>query len=492
MTCGLGYRMASSTGEASRAGERSPARFHLDDVWTLFGLAWGASVLFHLAGNPRLAPEWGRGLLAGAAVLLVAFPRRPWAALPLSFAVLANIWLEAPTLGNHWLIHGFVALLVIGSVVVGRGVPAASLRVLVPPARLLLLAFYVFAAFAKLNRDFFDPAVSCAVFYLRESAESWGALGLYDALPGSGDTAVAIGVATIELAIPLLLVLRRTRHTGVIVAIAFHWVLAVDRDHQFFDFSSVLTVLFLLFLDPHVAASVVHRVRRLSASLTQRWSSGPEMLRLAALSLAVGTAVTVTGPDRWSVVRPLREVGVSVWMLLGAAVFGLVLAAVRGAKFAEQRLLPLSAAHSSASRWMLIVPALAALNGLTPYLELKSGFGWNMYSNLAVVDGESNHYLIRSGLPLTDGHDRLVEIQSTSDPRLEFYEGGWLLPEHQLLDYLADADGVVVRGTVEGEPAIYRGGEQPARSTLRQKFQLFRAVDADGPTNCQPSFGPAR
>lgn len=34
---------------------------------------------------------------------------------------------------------------------------------------------------------------------------------------------------------------------------------------------------------------------------------------------------------------------------------------------------------------MLLVPVLVVFNGLTPYLELKTGFGWNMHSNLRTV-----------------------------------------------------------------------------------------------------------
>lgn len=456
------------------------------DVWTLFAVTWGASILFHLAGNPRLAPEWGRAVIGACALVLLVLARRPWAALPAAVAVLAGVWLEAPALGNHWLLQGFLALIVIGAVLSGRGRAAAAVPRLLPAARLLLLAFYVFAAFAKLNRDFFDPAVSCAVFYLRESVGSWGALGLYDALPSGADTIVAVLVAGIELTIPVLLIVRRTRHVGVLVAIGFHWVLAIDRSHQFFDFSSVLTALFLLFLDPPVVASLLSRWRRFANSVADRWSSGPELARLGALVGAALAVVAVAGADSWSTVRPLREVGVVVWMAMGAGVFLLVFAGVRRAPVAEERLV-----GEGAGRWLLLVPALAAANGLTPYLEVKSGFGWNMYSNLAVIDGDTNHFVVRAGLPLTDGHDRLVRIVESSEPGLAFYGDQWLLAEVQLEDYLADLPDAVVLAEVDGERVTYLGGGGGARPAWRQKFQLFRAVDASGPTECQPVFGPA-
>ena len=64
----------------------------------------------------------------------------------------------------------------------------------------------------------------------------------------------------------------------------------------------------------------------------------------------------------------------------------------------------------------LLVPLLVVANGLTPYLELKTGFGWNMYANLRTADGETNHYLVPRTLPLTDEQDELVVILDSDDP----------------------------------------------------------------------------
>ena len=141
------------------------------DTWTLFVVCWAIAVLFHLVGNFVLEPAWGRAVLGTAAVGVLARPRLAWTAMLLSFAVLTNVWLEAPILGNHWLLHGLVALVVAGSVAAGRGRAESAMVRMAGPLRLTLLGFYGFAAFAKLNADFFDPVVSCALFYLRESAD---------------------------------------------------------------------------------------------------------------------------------------------------------------------------------------------------------------------------------------------------------------------------------------------------------------------------------
>lgn len=464
------------------------------ELWSFFIVTWAVAVLFHVWGNARLAPEWGRALLVAAALAVLARPRSAWLSLPLVGAVLANVWLEAPTLGNHWLLHGFLALVVALSVLAARGEPGPSIERVVPPARLLLLAFYSFAAFAKLNEDFFDPDASCAVFYLRESADSWGALELVDGLSSSAEVGVALVVAGTELLIPLLLYLRRTRHVGVVVALCFHYVLAIDRTHQFFDFSAVLAVFFLLFLDPELRIGILDRIHDLGRRLQRRWSSGPELARLLLLGLVGVASVYAAGPDDWTdAPGQLRQIGVVVWLLAGAALIILVVGAVG----AERRSHGLTARQSLTTAdqplWVLGLPLLAVLNGLTPYLEIKSGTGWNMYSNLAVVDGESNHLVVPSGLALTGGHERLVRVTDTTEPSLLFYDGDpWLIPEVQLRDFLADRPETVVEGRIGEEMVRYVGAEQSARSEWRQKFQVFRAVDGERPTGCQPSFGPAR
>ncbi len=480
--------------------DRADGSGGLDDLatwaWRAFAVLWAVSVLLHLAGNTRLAPAPVQALVGGAAVAVLATGGRRTAAAGLAVAVVVGVWAEAPVLANHWLLHGLLALLVLAVVADPSG-PAGWYRRLVGPGRLLLLGFYGFAAFAKLNADFLDPAVSCATFYLRESIASWGGDGFADGVvSGPVEASVAPLVAFVELSVPVLLVLRRTRVLGVVVALTFHLVLALDRTHQFFDFSSVLAVLFVLFLPPEVLGQLRQAGQRATRAVATRRASAPELGRLLGLAVAALAVVVVAGPRSWPAPPLLRDLGVLVWIGIGTALPILVWRAARatGSPWVgtDEALVP----GVSRTAWrhavlLLLVPALAVANGLTPYLELKSGFGWNMYGNLSVVDGASNHLVVRRGLPLTDAHDRLVAIEHTTDPRLEGYVDRWLLPEVQLEDFIAGR-AVVVRGTVDGEPVTYDGRDVDARPTWQRKLLVFRAVDADGAVDCQPSFLPAR
>lgn len=462
-------------------GERTGSRA------TLFAVTWAAAVLFHVAGNPRAGEAWSRGLVGVAAVALLAKPRSRLAHATLAVAVLVTAWAEAPGLSNHFLLQGFVALAVLGGLATWPdGVCQLVCRV-GGPLRLLLLAFYAFAAFAKLNTDFFDPVESCARFYLEEAIGSWGLGGVTEGWTSGAHRSVAVVVAGIELAVAALLVVRRTRSAGVLVALAFHFLLALDRSHQFFDFSSVLACLFLLFLPEAAVRRATSRLVAARDHLARRWSSGPELLRLGGLAAALGVVGVAAGPVDWPAPPLLRSVGIVAWIGYGLGTLVLAWVAVRTPHAAPPTLLP-----AATPRLLLAVPFLAVLNGLTPYLEVKTGASWNMYSNLAVVDGESNHLLVRSGVPLTDAHERIVRVESASGVDLGFYErSDWQLPEVTLLDHLAGHPGATVEGTVDGERVRYEGGGD-ARPAWREKLQVFRAVDLDGAVGCQVSFGPAR
>ena len=435
-----------------------------------------------------MAPEWGRATLGMAAVLLLARPRSRGLAGLLSAAVITNVWLEAPLLGSHWLLHGLVSVIVLGGIGLSSRQGSDVMALIAGPLRLLLLAFYGFAAFGKLNTDFFDPTVSCGVFYLEASATSWGIGGLVEGLSSAAQRSVAVVVAAVELSIPVLLVVRRTRSVGVVLGLSFHFVLGLDRSLHFFDFSSALVPLFLLFLPPEGLARATQGLVDVVGAAVRRWPSAPELLRLLGLAGAALVVVIASGPAEWPAPPVLRAVGIAVWVVYGLGTVVFAVAVVRMRVAPLDRLVP-----AQSPMLLLVVPALAVVNGVTPYLELKTGASWNMYSNLAVVDGQSNHLLVRSGLPLTDAHDRLVEVIEAEGVDMDFYIGtDWRLPERMLEDHLADHPGAVVDGRLNGRMQRFTSEGSDARPVWQRKLQVFRAVDGAGPVSCQAFFGPAR
>ena len=235
----------------------------------------------------------------------------------------------------------------------------------------------------------------------------------------------------IELAIPLLLVLRRTRHAGVVVGLLYHGVIALDTAHLFADFSSVLTPLFLLFLPPAFAVDLAAVARRHARKVR-----AAQVVVLAAAAIVL--MVLWRGSDDGT--RRLFSDGrMALWLACDLVVVVLV---VRFLRRPHPEPAALFRGDLRSARWLLLVPALAGFNGLTPYLELKTGFGWNMYSNLETVNGASNHLLVPATLKLSDVQGDLVRIQATNDPALGLYvRERYDLPFRLLRAYLSNHPG---------------------------------------------------
>jgi hypothetical protein len=143
------------------------------------------------------------------------------------------------------------------------------------------------------------------------------------------------------------------------------------------------------------------------------------------------------------------------------------------------------------------VPALVLLNGLSPFLELRTAYAFNMYSNLETADGTSNHYLVPRTLPVTDYQSDLVTVLQSSDPNLELYATSKFdIPFLQLRDYLSQHPDVSLqyrRGGVVHDVA--RASDDPALvepvPSWQSKLFAFRSLDQTTPNRCQPVFYPA-
>lgn len=442
--------------------------------WRWFARCFGVAVIAHLAGNPAgwRGDEFGGSppLVAVSAALgvlafvLVARPGRR--ALGTTAAlVLASLWWELPVSSNHWLLVGFVAVAVLISLTMRD--PWAWFFV---TGRWILLGFYSFAAFAKLNTGFLDPSVSCGVFYANQSLASFG-LPTFEGDSVLGTLAIAGPVMT-ELSVPILLAFTRTRRVGVLVALAFHTIISLDFDQHFYDFTAALVMLLCLFLPDATTAALEGRASRLSR------------LRVVALTVAVAVVVASLLPPVPPAVLVVRLLGfglwvpVALWLIVGVARHGI------GPSSLQMRLPGVSA--------RLLVTVVVA-NGLTPYLEVKTALGFNMYANLVTVAGESNHLVVRRTLHLSHVQDDLLQVVRSNDPDLALYaEDGYLVPERNLLDYLARHPevAVLVRDE-EGERTLDAddGVEVPL---VVGKLMAFRAVDEQAPPRCQAKWLPAR
>ncbi len=448
---------------------------------------WPLAILFHLAGNGGYLLALQHSVSAvglvqlavvGAAVWMLVAPR-PLAAGALAATFVLVLWLKLPAVGNHEIILGLFSLAVIPALLAaGSQWP----RRIAPAGRSILLISYGFIAFSKLNTGFLDTVESCAVLF----ADEFG--GIVGIRP-SGSTALSAVIiaatVVIELCVPVLL-LSRFRRLGVAVALSFHFILALDPASHVWDFSATLLPLFLLFAAPQVRAVLDARLGALDRRpVTER-------LLIVLLVLAVQAVVMggVLPVPTWAVAFPL-------WLVVsGAVTIGYWM------WFAQQRedaepVPTRPMLFTSGPAWltgaMLLIAGVAILNGIAPYIELRNAGAFNMYSNLRVVDGESNH-LIVGGIRSGDEASYVSVVEVDEGSTLGFYvERELMVPNENLDSFLAehrDEDPLIAGplGAVRARSLGF-GATDPdvgwfdrMQSSISRKLGARRAVHQSGGT----------
>jgi hypothetical protein len=466
---------------------------------TLFALLWGAAAVFHnlgpsgvalgVFGNPTTL-KVSQALLSLAAVWLILQPKKLAPLVVVAILGLITAWFEAPRLGNHWLLTGFVDVAILLSLAVarrgGKFDRQAFVGSVLPTARWCLIVFYSFAAFAKLNSAFFNPDVSCGAFFFDETARGYGLPTPIAVGAGGLERLIPFGAAMTELAIPVLLIGQRTRVLGVLVGLFFHSFIALDRIHLFVDFSAVLAALFLLFMPHEFAESAL------------RFLEGKGK-RLFALTfglglLVAGAQLTYSNNLMMFIFLAGRMV---VWYVFDLTiVIGTVVWLIRHRKSYPPLERPFALPRNAR---LLMAPLILVvlLNGFFPYLELRTAYAYTMYSNLTIVDGESNHLLVRRSLPVGKRQHDLVRIVSSSDPGLARYaDSAYELPWDTFRTYMAAHPEAAVTYERSGERfVLQRAADDPdlvdAPSVLVQKAIPLRAIDTREPPRCQDVFLPA-
>jgi len=340
------------------------------------------SALFLVASWTLVAP--GRiGLLASMALLQVAAG-----------------WIILPDIPNHRLFTALVGMTIclgLGGLVFIRGkVTVDCVWAIVRPAiQWLLVTLYLFAALAKFNVSYLFSTDSCAIQIYSQISQALP-------LPQGGPWyQIAVWSSLIvELGLPIALLLRRSRRWAILVGLAFHFILALDSQRHFSDFSAVATAALLCFGSNPILTPAR---RRLLATL---------LLAGATLSIWFGgMRLEASWSYDFVITRNL------LWSFYGALLVESYIRYIYGAS---------SSFHSSTAGktpvWLAImvrIPlGLAIINGLTPYLGIKTKSAWDMYSNLQVINDRANHILIPHSLDLLGQLSAPIRIVSSTNQTL--------------------------------------------------------------------------
>lgn len=459
-----------------------------------FTVAWPVAVIFHLLANISSIPlAASLQLVAGVLAALVVL--RPRLSYVLTLATIFPVitYLKAPFIGNHELILAMTALVVLGSgLVSGRRWPAAALPVL----RWLLIIAYGSIAISKLNRSFLDPSVSCAVQFADEFS-TWFDFRVSELR--SLSLAAIWTTVIVELGIPMLLLVRRLRVIGVLVAMVFHFVLALEPAGHVYDFTATLFPLFLAFAPSSIRESVTDRIEGLAGG------SGRSAIAFGSLVVIVAhlTVLVATSAPVWVVAYP-------VWLAVGTSVLWWVFSSAVD----RRRELGTWSGDRVRARAPLaiLVPAVAILtvNAAAPYLELRTAAGFNMYSNLETVGVDGDHLLS----PMIDGvrsHDLVLITEAPEEHPLAYYATeGRALPAANLRWFQRDRQETATAAELASDDEVtlrWLSGSEAAdgprrlsdldlgdggwSERLAHKFGFVRAVDLSRPAGCLRTWGPA-
>ena len=284
-----------------------------------------------------------------------------------------------------------------------------------------LLLVYAVAAVAKLNTGFLDPGISCAAsmsgrlpgFHLSFLAGSWRVV------------AAIWGTVVIEMALPILLAVRRSRMVGLVLGGVFHAVLGLAGN---VPFSALAFALFVAFLPPDtpsrlfpLAATRPGLVRW--AGRARRASRSVAAYPVAVSSWLAGAAVF---PDEPGTGPTLLSNGMSVLMV--AAFAGgilLVLGFTRGG-WQSHSARSLRIHHPVFVAGILLL----LLNSVSPYVGLKTDSSLTMFSNLQTEGDQWNHLLIPEAVRVFPYQDDPVRILASDNPALDAHrhDGVRLLP----------------------------------------------------------------
>lgn len=427
--------------------------------WMLFAGLWGWALLMHQATFDRWQYSPLGWALCALAIGLVLAP----GSLPLLAAtVLVNTAYAfqcLPDTANHLVFEGLIcagwslALGAHGVRALLRGGGWRTVFCLSPeqphplersraPLAAALLLVYWLSVLHKLNYDFVDPSTSCAAYMYRRVAL---ALPFLPRAPWAEQASIW-GTLLAEAALPLLLLWRRTWQLGLIAALSFHLMLAFDPTPGIYSFTGLLFSLFVLVLpDPFVETAL----DRLEA-LVARVGRLPLLVARNAGLLLLGSllAYGATRHDRWAF-QPTFIVFL-FWASLVVAGYLVTLFTLSQGLAEPDRVSGASRARLRGPAWLWVIPSLVLLNGLNPYLGLRTQLSFSMFSNLRTEGGISNHLFMPRLLSLGAYQEDLVEILTADDPDLaEFPRRQLLLPYFEfrrLVSGLEDVSVTYLRG----------------------------------------------
>ena len=382
------------------------------DRMAAFSFLVALSGFIHLLSFPADYDQITAYLVVVTNIVLFLVPRSLGAMVAFSASVILHRVNLLPYVPNH-LIFESIVLATIAIATVGSGVglhrktlQAISARAytsLRPILMTQLILLYAFAGIHKLNLDFLDPEVSCAVIMQAGVAES---LGLPPPADWTHYPAILITLV-LELGIPALLCFASTRWIAIFAGIGFHVLLAIHPHGGIYSFSFVMFYLYFLFLPDDVANALTERW---SQSILSTWTTRGIVTVVFIATTVAQVRLASSGASMLAVNR----LGFLFWAC-AAGWLCTYYVIYLGAHL--QSGLPTTHRLDRPPAWLWLMVAIVVLNGTSPYVGFKTTPVFSMFSNLR-TEGEHNNHLLLPRLSLFGYQDDLVEVIESDHPLL--------------------------------------------------------------------------
>jgi hypothetical protein len=417
----------------------------LDRRMRLFAGLWAIGHVIHLMNDDgKLLTNIFSVTVVFAAVRLLANPGSLRRLAFLAATQLAHVAWTAPLLPDHWILAAAVNGAILVSLAtaalrerswLGLSNGSALFGSMMPALRVILLISYTAAAIAKYNTTFLEPVTSCAT-WLTQTATG-GLVGTVDAL---GPLHVLTAIVP-ETAIPILLLVPRTRRFGVRFAIGFHLLLAISPLLVVGDFSVILTALFLLFGSDEDVEAVLKPIR-------QRLKVDPLAKRVRSLDRPLAVSVGLTALIVVVGRTANTETSLWVWLAFIFVVPRVLLSLLR---------VPGGLAPPGSSLGRISVPhavpvVLLLIWVLSPYAGYRTTGVFTMFSNLRTEGAGTNHLFMPSYHPSDHQTDLIFPGLGSSEGFDDLIENGQAVSAFEVRRVMSDSSSLTVAGTRNGEP----------------------------------------
>ena len=288
--------------------------------------------------------------------------------------------------------------------------------------------------------------------------------------------AAIYGTYAVEGAIMLALIFPRTRYVGLVCGIGFHLLLGLSDYAAYIAFTTLSIAMHVLFLGP----VQLDRITRSKEMAVIRETSVKPIWVAAFLIVLMGGALAM-----WK-----HEFSLAALFLLPFVLplCALILRYGQEAKDGEKTRPTVAA---------VVIGCIAAgtyfASGAMPYLGLKTAQSINMFANLRLEAGVSNHVVFPDPPgPFTYLEDvALIEDAGGSAFLQDFKNRGWGIVYYDLLAHLTENPELAVSYTMNG--ASFSGitgadvaaeAEAMLHAPFIRKWFHFQPVQLDRPEGC--------